>query len=65
MGWHMPWYSAQASLDYVRDGDRVFESYWTTRRGVEALDYSYALMDQFSQPPRQSRDSCPALATCQ
>jgi predicted dithiol-disulfide oxidoreductase (DUF899 family) len=60
MGWEMPWYSAQASLDallgernigmmqlvcYVRDGDRVFETYWTTRRGVEAVDYSYELMD--------------------
>ena len=56
----MPWYSAQASLDallvgrhiglmhlvcYLRDGDRVFETYWTTRRGVEAMDYSFALMD--------------------
>jgi hypothetical protein len=30
---------------YVRDGDRVFETYWTTGRGVEAMDYSYALMD--------------------
>jgi predicted dithiol-disulfide oxidoreductase (DUF899 family) len=60
MGWDMPWYSAHASLDallgdreqglfhlvcYLRDGDRVFETYWTKRRGVEALDYSYALMD--------------------
>jgi hypothetical protein len=30
---------------YLRDGDRVFETYWTTRRGAEATDYSYALMD--------------------
>ena len=60
MGWDMPWYSAQDSLDtllvgrhiglmhlvsYLRDGDRVFETYWTTRRGVEAMDYSLALMD--------------------
>ncbi len=60
MGWDMPWYSALPSLGtllagrqvglfhlvcYVRDGDRVFETYWTTRRGVEAMDYSYALMD--------------------
>jgi predicted dithiol-disulfide oxidoreductase (DUF899 family) len=60
MGWDMPWYSAQSSLDtllvrrqinrmhivcYLRDGDRVFETYWTTIRGVEAMDYSYALMD--------------------
>jgi hypothetical protein len=30
---------------YLREGERVFETYWTTRRGVEELDYSYALMD--------------------
>lgn len=61
MCWDMPWYSAQDSLNillappkrpgmmhlvcYVRDGDRVFETYWTTIRGVEAMDNSYALMD--------------------
>ena len=60
MGWDMPWYSAHDSLDallvgrqiglfhlvcYLRDGDRVFETYWTKRRGAEAMDYSYALMD--------------------
>src|SRR5256885_7795366 len=60
MGWDLPWYSAHASLDaflagreiglfhlvcYLRDGDRVFETYWTKRRGAEVLDYSYALMD--------------------
>jgi predicted dithiol-disulfide oxidoreductase (DUF899 family) len=61
MGWDMPWYSAQPSLDallvgrelglfhlvcYLRDGDRVFETYWTKRRGVEAMDYNYSLMDR-------------------
>jgi predicted dithiol-disulfide oxidoreductase (DUF899 family) len=60
MGWDMPWYSAQQSLDalltgrrigrmhlvsYLRQGGRVFETYWTTIRGVEAMDYSYALLD--------------------
>jgi predicted dithiol-disulfide oxidoreductase (DUF899 family) len=60
MGWGMPWYSAQPSLDkllagreiglfhlvcYLRDGERVFETYWTKRRGAEVMDYSYALMD--------------------
>jgi predicted dithiol-disulfide oxidoreductase (DUF899 family) len=61
MGWDMPWYSAQDSLAtllsapkrpgrmhlvcYLRDGERVFETYWTTLRGVEQLDNSYALMD--------------------
>jgi predicted dithiol-disulfide oxidoreductase (DUF899 family) len=60
MDWHGPWYSALPSLDqllvgreiglfhlvcYLRDDDRVFETYWTKRRGAEAMDYSYALMD--------------------
>ncbi|MDT5215072.1 MAG: hypothetical protein QOK18_3311 [Mycobacterium sp.] len=60
MGWTMPWYSALLSLDtllvgrtvgmmhivcYLRDDDRVFETYWTTLRGVEAMDNSYGLMD--------------------
>ncbi len=60
MGWEMPWYSAEDSLEtllvgrevgkmhvvcYLRNGERVFETYWTTRRGVEAMDYSYGLLD--------------------
>ena len=60
MGWEMPWYSALDSLDtllvgrrvgmmhivcYLRQGTRVFETYWTTRRGVEAMDNSYRLLD--------------------
>jgi predicted dithiol-disulfide oxidoreductase (DUF899 family) len=60
MGWDMPWYSVQDSAEallagrqvgrmylvsYLRQGDRVFETYWTTIRGVETMDYSYALMD--------------------
>jgi len=60
MGWTLPWYSAEPSLQellvgrevgffhlvsYFRDGDRVFETYWTSRRGIEAADNSYGLMD--------------------
>jgi len=61
MGWEMPWYSAaQGALEtllvgrrvgmmhivcYLRRGSRVFETYWTTRRGVEAIDNSYRLLD--------------------
>jgi predicted dithiol-disulfide oxidoreductase (DUF899 family) len=61
MGWEMPWYAApRASLDallvgrrvgmmhivcYLRQGSRVFETYWTTRRGVEAMGNSYRLLD--------------------
>ncbi len=60
MGWEMPWYSAQQSVDelltgrtvgmfhlvcYVRRGDQVFETYFTNGRGVEAMDNSYGLLD--------------------
>lgn len=30
---------------YLRHDRRVFETYWTTIRGVEAMDNNYALMD--------------------
>jgi Bacterial protein of unknown function (DUF899) len=30
---------------YLRQGSKVFETYWTTIRGVEAMDNSYRLLD--------------------
>ena len=60
MGWEVPWYSAQDSLEtllvgrrigmmhlvcYLRRESRVFETYWTTIRGVEAMDNNYRLLD--------------------
>ena len=60
MGWEMPWYSALGSLEtlligrrvgrmhivcYLRQGSKVFETYWTTARGVEAMDNNYHLLD--------------------
>jgi len=61
MGWDMPWYAApRQSLEtllvgrrigmmhivcYLRRGSDVFETYWTTRRGVEVMDNSYRLLD--------------------
>lgn len=60
MGWQMPWYSALGSLEtllagrrigrmhlvcYLRSGSKVFETYWTTSRGVEVMDNSYHLLD--------------------
>lgn len=57
----MPWYSApRESLEtllvgrrigmmhivcYLRQGSRVFETYWTTRRGVEVMGNGYPLLD--------------------
>jgi predicted dithiol-disulfide oxidoreductase (DUF899 family) len=75
LGWRMPWYSAQPSLDtlltgreiglfhlvcYLRDGDRVFETYWTKRRGVEAMDNSYALMDLTAYGRQEKWEDSPA-----
>jgi predicted dithiol-disulfide oxidoreductase (DUF899 family) len=60
MGWDMPWYSAERSLEtllvgrrigmmhlvcYLRQGSNVFETYWTWMRGVEAMDNNYRLLD--------------------
>jgi predicted dithiol-disulfide oxidoreductase (DUF899 family) len=75
MGWTMPWYSAQESLEtllvgrqvgmfhlvcYLRDGDRVFETYWTNGRGVEAMDNSFALMDLTVYGRQQKWEDSPA-----
>jgi len=75
MGWNVPWYSALPSLhtlleghpvgmmnlvSYLRDGDRVYEAYWTTRRGVEAMDYSYALMDLTAYGRQEQWEDSPA-----
>jgi predicted dithiol-disulfide oxidoreductase (DUF899 family) len=59
MGWEMPWYSVpEESSDrllagryfgmkvcYLRQGDRVFETYWTSGRGVESMSGSYGMLD--------------------
>ena len=75
MGWELPWYSAQDSAKallpgrqvgrmhlacYLRDGDRVFETYWTTRRGVEAMDTSYRLLDLTVYGRQEAWEDSPA-----
>lgn len=60
MGWTLPWYSAKGSLAtllagrqigmmrlvcYLRHDSKVFETYWTWLRGVEAMDNSYRLLN--------------------
>jgi predicted dithiol-disulfide oxidoreductase (DUF899 family) len=75
MGWGMPWYSAQDSLAallpgrqdglmylvcYLRQDDRVFETYWTTRRGVETLDNSYRLLDLTAFGRQEAWEDSPA-----
>jgi predicted dithiol-disulfide oxidoreductase (DUF899 family) len=60
MGWTAPWYSVQESaeallagrrfnwfylISYLRDRDRVFETYWTNGRGVERMSPTHGLLD--------------------
>jgi predicted dithiol-disulfide oxidoreductase (DUF899 family) len=40
MGW-----SIGADLQARRQGSKVFETYWTTSRGVEVMDNRYRLLD--------------------
>jgi predicted dithiol-disulfide oxidoreductase (DUF899 family) len=58
MDWGMPWYSAAGPGEallagrwfgmivcYLRDGDRVFETYWNSGRSTEAMAPAYGLLD--------------------
>jgi predicted dithiol-disulfide oxidoreductase (DUF899 family) len=58
MGWGVPWYSARDSADdllhgrgfgmqvcYLRQGGRVFETYWSSGRAAEAMAPTYGLLD--------------------
>jgi predicted dithiol-disulfide oxidoreductase (DUF899 family) len=76
MGWTMPWYSAEKSaldtllvgrqvgmmhiVSYLRQGSRVFETYWTTRRGVEAMDNNYRLLDLTVYGRQEAWEDSPA-----
>jgi predicted dithiol-disulfide oxidoreductase (DUF899 family) len=75
MDWDVPWYSALPSLDellvgrsvgmmhivcYLRDGDRVFETYWTTGRGTEAAALSYHLLDLTPYGRQETWEDSPA-----
>jgi predicted dithiol-disulfide oxidoreductase (DUF899 family) len=75
MGWDMPWYSVQDSAQallaprpvemfylvcYLRDGDRVFETYWTTGRGVEAMSPTHGLLDMTVYGRQETWEDSPA-----
>jgi predicted dithiol-disulfide oxidoreductase (DUF899 family) len=76
MGWEMPWYSADPNslktllvgrrvgmmhiVCYLRQGANVFETYWTTMRGVEAMDNSYRLLDLTVYGRQEAWEDSPA-----
>jgi predicted dithiol-disulfide oxidoreductase (DUF899 family) len=59
MGWTVPWYSVPEDavdrlvadrhfgilVSYLRNDDKVYETYWTTGRGNEVMAPSYGLLD--------------------
>jgi predicted dithiol-disulfide oxidoreductase (DUF899 family) len=74
MGWDMPWYSVQESAQallagrqfnkfylvcYLRRGERVFETYWTNGRGVEAMGPAYNLIDRTVYGRQESWEDSP------
>lgn len=76
MGWTMPWYSTpHESLEtlltgrqvglfhlvcYLREDERVFETYWTNGRGVEAMGNTYTMLDLTPYGRQEAWEDSPA-----
>src|SRR5579859_6999067 len=74
MGWELPWYAVPAAsvgaliagrhfgmkVCYLRDGDRVFETYWTTGRGCEVMGNSYGMLDMTVYGRQETWEDSPA-----
>ena len=75
MGWQMPWYSAVGSLEtlltgrrigrmhlvcYLRRESKVYETYWTTSRGVEVMDNGYPLLDLTVYGRQETHEDSPS-----
>jgi predicted dithiol-disulfide oxidoreductase (DUF899 family) len=73
MGWEMPWYSVPEGsagrliagrhfgmkVCYLRDGGRVFETYWTTARGCEVMNGSFGMLDMTVYGRREHWEDSP------
>lgn len=82
MGWEVPWYSVpKTSRDaliagrhfgmnvcYLREGDKVYETYWTTARANEAMGSSHLMLDMTvygrQEPWEDSPDGWPQGFGC-
>jgi predicted dithiol-disulfide oxidoreductase (DUF899 family) len=68
----LPWWSAReadglvAGRDFgflacfLRDGDDVYETWWGTGRGVEAMSWSYGLLDRTAYGRQETWEDSPA-----
>src|ERR1700722_4729119 len=72
MGWQMPWYSARDSAETLLagrwfgmlvsswgEGERVYETYWTTGRGTEVMAPSYGLLDMTAYGRQEGWEDSP------
>ena len=73
LGLEMPWYSTQPAADallagrwfgmlvcYLRDGGRVFETYWNSWRSTEVMAPSYGLLDMTVYGRQETFEDSPA-----
>jgi predicted dithiol-disulfide oxidoreductase (DUF899 family) len=75
MGWDVPWYSVRDSAEslwagrpferfylmcYLRDGDKVFETYWTGGRGIEVMAPTHGLWDMTVYGRQETWEDSPA-----
>lgn len=72
MGWRMPWYTITDSFDvdfgvhewhgtnaFIRDGDRVFRTYFINNRGDEALGTTWSFLDMTALGRQESWEDSP------
>ena len=73
MGWAMPWYSLTDSFDadfgvdewhgtnaFIRDGDRVFRTYFINNRGDEAMGSTWSYLDISALGRQEEWEDSPA-----
>lgn len=73
MGWQQPWYTITDDFDadhgvdewhgtnaFIRDGDRVFRTYFVDNRGDEALGSTWSYLDLTALGRRETWEESPA-----
>jgi predicted dithiol-disulfide oxidoreductase (DUF899 family) len=73
MGWEMPWYTMKDGFDldfgvdewhgtnaFIRDGDRVFRTYFINNRGDEALGSTWSYLDMTALGRQEEWEDSPA-----
>jgi predicted dithiol-disulfide oxidoreductase (DUF899 family) len=73
MGWHMPWYSLTDTFDadfgvaewhghnvFIRDGERIFRTYFIKERGDEAMGTVWSFLDVTPLGRQETWEDSPA-----